>query len=89
LVPATQRDPGLTAFFVATLSQSAARIAEAAGVATRGWLGPLRVEALGLLILHVSRTWLDDADPDLATTMKTLDTALERAERWSRFGQAA
>ena len=85
LVPAAQRDPGLAAFFLATLPQSAARLAEAAGVATTGWRGPLRVKAVELLLLHVSRTWLDETDPDLAATMKALDTALERAERWSRF----
>ena len=59
------------------------RIAAAAGIATGGVLGIVRVEALAVLVAQVSRTWLDDADPDLAATMKALDTALERAERWA------
>lgn len=80
---AARRDPGLAAFMLMTLPVSVGRLAAAAGVDTGGWLGPLRVKALTLLVLHVSRTWLDDTDPDLAATMKALDTALERAERWA------
>ena len=80
---AARRDPRLAAFLLASLSLSTARIARAAGVQTGGWLGPLRVEALAALVAQVSRTWLDDTDPDLAATMKALDTALERAERWA------
>ncbi len=80
---AARRDPRLAAFLLASLSLSTARIARAAGVETGGWLGPLRVEALAVMIAQVSRTWLDDTDPDLAATMKALDTALERAERWA------
>lgn len=80
---AAKRDPALAAYLLASLSLSTARIAKAAGVMTGGWLGPLRVEALALLVAQVSRTWVDDADPDLAATMKALDTALERAERWA------
>jgi hypothetical protein len=88
LVEAAPRDPGLAAFMLATLPVSVARLAEAAGVATGGWLGPLRVHALAALVLHVSRTWLDDSDPDLAATMKALDTALERAERYAAYSPA-
>lgn len=88
LADAARRDPGLAAFMLATLPVSVARLADAAGVATGGWLGPVRVKALTILVLHVSRTWLDDTDPDLATTMKALDTALERAERWARYSPA-
>jgi hypothetical protein len=80
---AARRDPLLAAFLWTSLSLSTARVAKAAGVQTGGWLGPLRVEALAALVLQVSRTWLDDADADLAATMKALDTALERAERWA------
>ncbi|WP_419813966.1 hypothetical protein [Glacieibacterium sp.] len=83
---AARRDPGLVAFFMVTAPVSIARIAQAAGVDTGGWLGPLRVKALTILMVQVSRTWLDDEDPDLGATMKALDAALERAERWgARF----
>ena len=83
LAEAARRDPGLAAFFLATAPASIGRIAEAAGVDTSGWLGPLRVKALTVLLVQVSRTWLDDEDPDLGSTMKALDGALERAERWA------
>ena len=82
---AAQRDPALVAFGAANLLCSVARIAAAAGVATGGPFGPLRVKALAALVVHVARTWLDDTDPDLAATMKALDTALARAERWANF----
>ena len=83
LAAAARRDPGLAAYGLTRLAQSAARIADAAGVETTGFVGPLRVQALALLCAHVARTWLDDGDPDLAATMKALDGALERAERWA------
>lgn len=88
LADAARRDPGLAAFMMVTLPVSVARLADATGVETGGWLGPLRVKALTLLVLYVSRTWLDDTDPDLAATMKALDTALERAERWASHSPA-
>lgn len=85
---AARRDPLLSAYLWGSLSLSTARVAKAAGVETGGWLGPVRVEALAAMVLQVSRTWLDDADPDLGTTMKALDTALERAERWANWRPA-
>ena len=84
LADAARRDPGLAAFFLTTLPVSVARIAAAAGVDTGGWLGPLRVQLLTVLVAQVSRTWLDDEDTDLAATMKSLDAALARAERWAQ-----
>ena len=85
---AARRDPALALCLGVALIGSTARIAEAAGVATGGLLGPLRVKALAALVLQVSRTWLDDSDPDLAATMKALDTALDRAERWASYSPA-
>ncbi len=82
---AARRDPVLAAYLVASLSLSVKRIASAAGVDTTGLAGFVRVETLAGLVLRVSRTWLDDTDPDLAATMKALDTALERAERWATW----
>ena len=86
---AAKRDPALAAVILGTLVVSVARIARAAGVETGGLLGPLRVEALTAMVLHASRAWLDDADPDLAATMKALDTDLERAERWAKWRPGA
>lgn len=84
LASAARRDPGLATFMAMALPVSVARMAEAAGVATGGWLGPLRVQALCALVLAVTRTWLDDTSEDLAATMKALDERLAQAERWAR-----
>ena len=85
LASAARRDPGLAAFMLATSGLSVARLADAAGVVTTGWLGPARVQALTLLYLRVSRTWLDDASADLAATMKQLDSQLARAESFAAY----
>lgn len=85
LARAARRDPGLAAFFLASLPASLARIADAAGVETAGLLGPLRVQALTVQYLRVSTTWLGDDSADLAPTMKALDGALAQAEGWARM----
>jgi len=85
LVHAARRDPALALFGAATLPATVARLVDAAGVATTGWLGPLRIQALTLLYLRVARTWLADDSADLAATMKALDSALAGGERWARW----
>lgn len=84
LVDAARRDPGLAAYLLLALPASVARLADAAGVPTGGWLGPLRVQALTALYLAVGRVWLDDDSPDLGSTMKALDERLTQAETWAR-----
>src|SRR5262249_54261679 len=54
---------------------------EAAGIATDGASGALRVAGLGLAYAAVFRTWLEDDDPGLARTMAALDRRLRRGER--------
>lgn len=85
LVRSTRRDPGLAAFFARELPKSFRRLADAAGVDTGGYFGPLRVRALAMLNLVVMRTWLDDETSDLSRTMKALDERLARAERCARW----
>lgn len=84
LAVAAPRDPGLAAFMLASLPPSVARLAAAAGVATGGLAGPLRVQALTVLYLAVARAWLADDSDDLAATMKELDSRLAQAETWAR-----
>lgn len=84
LAAAAPRDPGLAAFMAVGVVRSVARLAAAAGVATGGFVGPLRVQALTVLYLAVARVWLADDSPDLAATMKELDTRLAQAETWAR-----
>lgn len=81
LTEAVPLDPGLTAWLLARGPRAVGRLAEAAGVDTAGWLGPLRVQALSLLAADVARTWLRDGSTDLAATMKALDERLGQAER--------
>jgi ubiquinone biosynthesis protein COQ9 len=54
---------------------------EAAGIATDGPTGALRVAGLGLAYASVFRTWLEDDDAGLARTMAALDRRLRRGER--------
>lgn len=84
LASAAIRDPALAGFLLVTTTASVARLADAAGVVVDGLLGPLRVQALTVLVLAVSRTWLDDTSVDLTTTMRTLDERLAQAERVAR-----
>jgi AcrR family transcriptional regulator len=72
---------------------------QAAGIATEGATGALRMAGLGLTYASVFRVWLEDDDPGLAKTMAALDRRLRRGERAlsgleqlhtavSRFGEA-
>lgn len=53
---------------------------EAAGLASSGLRGAIRLRALGLVYARVLRVWLDDDAADLARTMAELDRRLRRAE---------
>jgi ubiquinone biosynthesis protein COQ9 len=54
---------------------------EAAGIATDGTTGVLRVAGLGVTYASVFGVWLEDDDPGLARTMAALDRRLRRGER--------
>lgn len=84
LASAARRDPGLAAFMLLTVLRSVARLADAAGIATGGFIGPPRVQALTVLYLAVARVWLNDTSADLSATMKELDSRLAQAEIWAR-----
>ena len=53
---------------------------EAAGIATRGIHGELRVKGLVAVWLWTIRAWRTDESEDLSATMAALDAALRRAE---------
>ena len=57
---------------------------EAAGIATDGPTGSLRVTGLATVYASVFRTWLQDDDPGQARTMAALDRRLRRGERTLR-----
>lgn len=54
---------------------------EAAGLSSSGPKGALRRKGLALLYLDTVRVWLRDDSPDMAATMKALDTHLRRIAR--------
>ena len=64
---------------VCRLPRSLRWMLEAAGIATGGLKGAIRVRMLGLAYLATLRVWLEDDSPDLARTMASLDRALKRA----------
>ncbi len=73
-------DPPAAACLGLRLFRSMTWIAEAAGVASAGPLGLLRVKALAAAYAMVLRTWLDDESEDQSLTMAALDRALKRLE---------
>lgn len=60
---------------------SQAWMLHAAGIATDGPLGPVRVAGLASVYASVLETWLADDDPGLAKTMAALDRRLKRGEQ--------
>jgi ubiquinone biosynthesis protein COQ9 len=54
---------------------------EAAGIASDGLQGTLKIAGLATVYASVFRTWLDDDDPGHARTMAALDRRLRRGER--------
>ena len=54
---------------------------EAAAISLRGPLGAAKVRALSLIYVLTLRVWMDDDSPDMAKTMKALDTRLAQAEQ--------
>lgn len=65
----------------ASLLKSQYWMLQAAGIATEGASGRLRVAGLASVYAAVFRVWLDDEDPGLARTMAALDRRLRGGER--------
>jgi AcrR family transcriptional regulator len=53
----------------------------AAGIATEGPLGLLKLQGAAIVFANTLETWFDDDDPTLAKTMARLDRELRRGER--------
>lgn len=64
--------------------ESQAWMLNAAGIATDGVRGPVKVMGLASIYASVLHTWLDDDDPGLARTMAALDRKLRRGESTMR-----
>lgn len=81
----TACDPLSGLCMLLALRSSVAVLLEAAGLATGGVRGFLRIEALGCVYLITLRTWLRDESPDLSKTMAQLDRQLGRLDRLAGF----
>lgn len=73
--------PSVSVSTLRAMAESQAWMLRAAGIATEGVLGPVRVAGLAAIHGQVFGTWLEDDDAGLARTMAALDRRLRRGER--------
>ena len=78
------RQPRLHKTVLASVRTSLKHILDHAGFTSDGVVGELRVAALGVLLLVVSRVWFNDESADLGPTMAELDRRLEQLEMVAR-----
>jgi AcrR family transcriptional regulator len=76
-----RRDPLTLAALNRVALNSQRFMLAAAGVATEGPLGFLKLQGAALAFGRTLETWLDEDDPALAKTMARLDRELRRGER--------
>jgi AcrR family transcriptional regulator len=74
------RDPLAALASACQLRRSMALMLEAAGLASGGPRGVLRIKGVALIYLTALRVWLRDESEDKARTMAALDKQLRRAE---------
>lgn len=73
-------DPPSALAALTLLARSMARTLEAVGESPLPPCGPVKVKGLAVVWLATLRAWTRDDSPDMAVTMKALDSALARAE---------
>ena len=77
------RDPAASAAMMRQLGCSMAWMLEAAGLASDGISGKVRIAGLTAIWLRCTATWIGDETADMSRTMAELDRALKRADRWA------
>ena len=75
-----RRDPVTVVRQIPGLERSMQWTLDLAGIETRGVMGALRVRGLCVVAGLVTQTWMEDDSPDMARTMKALDSRLAQAE---------
>ena len=81
------RDPCAVACGLCRLRRSLSQMLEAAGLASDGCQGHLKLKGLAGIYLCTLRTWLKDDSEDMSKTMAALDRQLNRTENLCRrFG---
>ncbi len=93
ILRALPADPLAALAMVPGLWRRLSCILEAAGLASTGPIGALRVQGLAIVYVQALRVWATDDSPDLATTMAALDRSLRRIDPVARrldtfFGMA-
>ncbi len=73
-------DPKTALLTLPHLGRSMSWMLEAAGIATFGWQGALRILGLTAAYLETLRHWRDDLSEDMSVTMAALDKNLGRIE---------
>lgn len=82
------KDPALAALLSAATMDSMHWIADSAGLDRRGLRGLAQLSGLLLIWGQSLHSWEKDTSPDLSETMKILDKALERMERFGLLKEA-
>ncbi|MSP30131.1 MAG: TetR family transcriptional regulator [Acetobacteraceae bacterium] len=80
LLRALPTEPATAASLACATQNSMGLMLGAAGIATTGLRGALRVRGITLVWLWTLRAWQTDTSADLSATMAALDTALTHAE---------
>ncbi|QHI94944.1 TetR family transcriptional regulator [Aristophania vespae] len=79
---ALPQDPALAVFLSTATLNTIKWIADAAGLDRHGLRGIMRLQALLAIWTHALRAWEKDATAELSETMKALDEALNKTERF-------
>ena len=89
---AARRRPDLALALGLRLQSVTRRMLVMAGDNCDGWRGLIKIKGVAGVVMVVARVWMKDATPDLAPTMKELDSRLNLAEEWAvslrLFGQS-
>ncbi|MDR3538179.1 MAG: TetR family transcriptional regulator [Acetobacteraceae bacterium] len=85
ILQALPSDPEAALLLACETRNSMRWMLQAAGVATAGLGGALRIRGLMIVWLYALRAWQRDESADLSTTMAAVDTALQRAEATARW----
>ena len=80
---AAMRDFGLGVALSNQLMQSIDRLLELCGDESRGIKRMLRTKGVCAVVMRIRSKWMLDDTPDLAQTLKQIDTELERAREWA------
>ncbi|PCI01322.1 MAG: TetR family transcriptional regulator [Alphaproteobacteria bacterium] len=78
-------DPKQMVISLPWLCRSMTSMLELSNVETSGWKGALRITGLTGVYLKTLRVWVNDESQDMAVTMASLDTALNRADQMASY----